>query len=48
MLGGNEADSVDMLESRGSKAQQIFDFCLRGNDFRQTLPGIPGAFNNFY
>ena len=46
--GRNKADCVNMLEARGSEFQEIIDFHFSGNDFRQSLPGIPWAFDNFY
>jgi hypothetical protein len=37
-----------MLEARGREFQQIVNFNLWGNDFRQSLPGISRALDDFY
>src|SRR5580700_3941809 len=45
VLGGDEADRINMAKAGGYQFFQVSDFAVRGNKVREALPGVAWAFD---
>jgi hypothetical protein len=48
VFGGDEADGVDVVEAGGDQFFQVSNFCFRGDEAGEALPGVTGTFDEFY